>query len=440
MSHATTSQGLPMQAASRQTMKYTPIDLGRYLLWGVTALIMLVLPLIFKSSFALTLMSQMGTMIIFALAYNMLLGQSGMLSFGHAIYSGMGAIFTVHLLNMIGKGQVFVPLPLMPLVGGIAGAGFGLIFGYVTTKKAGTPFAMITLGLGEMVYAASLMFPDFFGGEGGVTTDRSAHQNFLGLTFGPQSQVYYLIAVWCFISMIAMYALTQTPLGRIANAVRDNPERAEFVGYNTQRVRWFTLILSAFFAGVGGALNGINFEIVSAENVSAVRSGGMLLATVIGGAGFFFGPILGACLFMFFVVALSDYSKAWLLYLGLFFTLMILFAPGGLASLILMQLPAIAKRQFRRLVKPYLKTGGAALILMAALILTVEMTYKLVGDSADGAAMTLLGIPLDVANVTPWVVAGVLWIVGGVLFQITRMELLKVWNAVQQDIHTEGGA
>ena len=83
--------------------------------------------------------------------------------------------------------------------------------------------------------------------------------------------------------MALMYAWSHTPLGRMANAVRDNPERAEFVGYDTQKVRWLTLIISAFFAGIAGALSCINFEIVTAENVSAVRSGGVLLAAFIGG-------------------------------------------------------------------------------------------------------------------------------------------------------------
>ena len=141
-----------------------------------------------------------------------------------------------------------MPVSLLPLVGGLAGAFFGVIFGYLTTRKAGTPFAMITLGIGEMVFAASLMFPGFFGGEGGVTANRVVGAPFAGistLTFGPQIQVYYLIAAWCFVCMVAMYALTHTPLGRIANAVRDNPERAEFIGYNTQRVRFLMLILSA---------------------------------------------------------------------------------------------------------------------------------------------------------------------------------------------------
>ena len=96
-----------------------------------------------------------------------------------------------------------------------------------------------------------------------------------------------------------MYAFTQTPLGRIINAVRDNPERAEFVGYDPQWVRYLTLMLSAFFAGISGALTAINFEIVSAENVSALRSGMILLFTFIGGTGFFFGPIIGAIVGVF---------------------------------------------------------------------------------------------------------------------------------------------
>ena len=104
--------------------------------------------------------------------------------------------------------------------------------------------------------------------------------------------------------MVAMFALTQTPLGRMANAVRDNPERAEFVGYDTQHVRFLQLALSAFFAGVAGGLSCINFEIVSAENVSAIRSGGVLLATFIGGVPFFFGPIIGA----FLLTALAEHG------------------------------------------------------------------------------------------------------------------------------------
>ena len=219
-------------------IRFRPLNFGRWVVWGLTALLFALLPLAFQKGFALTLMSQMGIMIIFALSYNMLLGQSGMLSFGHAVYFGLGAFFAIHAMNWIAAGRLGWPVSLLPLIGGVAGAFFGVIFGYLTTRRAGTPFAMITLGIGEMMYAASLMFPGFFGGEGGITANRTAGPPLLGipaLNFGPQVQVYALIAVWCFGCMVTMFALTQTPLGRIANAVRDNPERAEFIGYNIGR-------------------------------------------------------------------------------------------------------------------------------------------------------------------------------------------------------------
>jgi len=417
-----------------RTMHYKPLNLARWLIWGTTVLVMLVLPLVFTGGFAITLMSQMGIMIIFALSYNMLLGQTGMLSFGHAVYSGLGAFIAVHVLNMVGAGKVWLPVSMLPLVGGLAGAFFGVLFGYVTTKRSGTTFAMITLGIGEMVFASSLMFPDFFGGEGGVSTNRVVGEPFLGITFGHGRQVYYLIAAWCLVSMVAMYAWTQTPLGRIANAVRDNPERVEFIGYNTQRVRYLVLILSAFFAGISGALSAINFEIVSAENVSAVRSGGVLLAAFIGGAGVFFGPIIGAVVFVLFAVALSDLTKAWLLYLGLFFVLVVMFVPGGIASLLQMQMPLLARRKLGQMMPAYARAAGAGAVLLAALILTVELVYKVQVDSANGTDMSLLGIAFDAATPVPWAMAAVLWGAGLVAWRMAAARVRSAWDKVQMEI------
>ena len=144
---STTMQQSSDPVVTGRTMRYRPMNLLRWLIWGVTVVLMLVMPLIFSGGFAVTLLSQMGIMIIFALSYNMLLGQTGMLSFGHAVYSGLGAFIAVHVLNMIGAGKVWLPVSMLPLVGGLAGAFFGVIFGYVTTKKSGTTFAMITMGI-----------------------------------------------------------------------------------------------------------------------------------------------------------------------------------------------------------------------------------------------------------------------------------------------------
>src|SRR6195952_2453967 len=216
---------------------FRPHDVGRWLVWGGYALVLLLAPLVFSSSLSQTLLSQMGIAIIACLSYNMLLGQGGMLSFGHAVYSGLGGFMAVHALNKVGAGSLHLPVSLIPLVGGLAGLFFAALFGFVTTRKSGTTFAMITLGIGELVYSMSLMLPEFFGGEGGVTTNRVVGQAVLGITFGPQIQVYYLIACYCFAATALMFAFTRTPLGRMLNAVRDNPERVGFIGYDTQRVR-----------------------------------------------------------------------------------------------------------------------------------------------------------------------------------------------------------
>jgi branched-chain amino acid transport system permease protein len=419
------------------TMSFEAMNLGRGLVWSVTAAIFLILPLIFTNGFAITLLSQMGIMIIFCLSYNMLFGQGGMLSFGHAVYAGLGAFFAIHTMNIFGTGPFSVPISLIPLVGGVFGALFGVLFGYVTTKKSGTPFAMITLGIGELVFACSLMFPLFFGGEGGITGNRTAGTPFMGINFGSGIQVYYLIAFWCFISMIAMYAFSQTPLGRISNAVRDNPERVEFIGYDTQRVRFLVVIASAFFAGIAGALLAINFEIVSAENVHASRSGGVLLATFIGGATFFFGPILGAIIFIFFAVALSEYTKAWQLYLGAFFVLMVMFAPGGLASLVLMNLRVAKYGLFKRLRDPYVGVILCGFLLLIGVIMVLEMGYHYTLESAGGTNMKLFGFTVDTAKPESWVLALGLLLAGAVSFEATRRSFAAAWGDVQESIEAQ---
>jgi branched-chain amino acid transport system permease protein len=422
---------------TESVLRYRPVNLGRWVIWGFAALLFVALPLVFDDLFAKSLLSQMGIMIVFALSYNMLLGQSGMLSFGHAVYSGLGAYFAIHLLVWIAQGKAAFPVSLLPLVGGLAGMVFGVIFGWLTTRKAGTPFAMITLGIGEMVFAASLIFPGFFGGEAGVSGNRTAGGPFLGiksLTFGPDIQIYYLIAAWTFVCMIAMFALTQTPLGRIANAVRDNPERAEFIGYNTQRMRWLMLILSSFFAGIAGGLSALYFEIVSAENLSAIRSGGVLLAAFIGGAAFFFGPILGAVVFVLFAVALSEFTKAWQLYLGLFFVLLVMFAPGGLASLILMNLRVLKFRKFARLRDPYFGVIAAAAVLAAGVVMLVELTYHLTLDYAAGPQVRVFGLPLSTDRAESWVLMASVIAAGAAGFEYMRRVFKAQWDAIAVEI------
>src|SRR4051794_6132692 len=171
----------------------------RYGPWLLLAVAFAVLPKIFASGTAHTMMSLMGIMVVFSLSYNMLLGQTGLLSFGHAVYYGLGAFFTVHAMNVVAQNRLPVPLPLMPLVGALAGLAFGLLFGVISTRRAGTVFAMISLGIAELVSSGSNILRSFFGGEEGITTNRTKMLRLFDLSFGPQIQVYYLIAAWCLV-------------------------------------------------------------------------------------------------------------------------------------------------------------------------------------------------------------------------------------------------
>jgi branched-chain amino acid transport system permease protein len=410
---------------------------GRWIVWGSYALVLLVAPLIFTSGLALTMLSQMGIAIIACLAFNMLLGQGGMLSFGHAVYSGLGSFFAIHTLNLISNGQLSLPVSLVPLVAGFFGMLFAVLLGYVTTKKAGTPFAMITLGVGELVWAMSLMFPGFFGGEGGINGNRVAGQPFLGVTFGPQIQLYYLIALYTVVCTAAMYAFTRTPLGRMLNAVRDNPERVEFVGYNTQFVRYFAFIASGFFMGISGGLAALNFEIVTAEVVGALRSGAYLLFTFLGGALFFFGPIIGAVLMVLALVLLSELTPAWQLYLGLIFTFMVMYAPGGISSLIMMNLRVASFGKLRPLLGWYLMLAAAAALVFAGAGAMIEMVYHLQINQALGPKLKFLGITLDAQGTASWVGAVVVLAAGVLIFEVLRRRFVRLWHRTQEEIERE---
>lgn len=404
---------------------------ARLIVWGCFALLLMVAPMVWTSSLAHTMLSQMGIAIIVCLSYNMLLGQGGMLSFGHAVYSGMGSFLAIHTLNLISDGQLPLPVSLLPIVGGLAAVVFALLFGWVTTKKSSTTFAMITLGVGELVWAMSLMFPEFFGGEGGISGNRVTGSKPFGITYGPQVQLYYLIAAYTFVCTLLMFMFTRTPLGRMLNAVRDNPERVEFVGYNTQVVRYMAFVIAAFFAGVSGGLAALNFEIVTSEVVSAPRSGAYLLFTFLGGATFFFGPIIGGVLMVLAFVLLSEITKAWLLYLGLVFLFMVMYAPGGVASLIMMNVRVAMHGLLKRLLGGYALMavfGALALLGFGAM---VEMVYHLQLNAALGDELSFLGMTLNARSAASWATSAVLTLVGTGLFEWARRGFARRWSEVQ---------
>jgi len=416
---------------------FKPYNVGRWIIWTLFALVLLFAPKVFTSNLSVSMLAQMGIAIIACLSFNMLLGQGGMLSFGHAVYTGLGSYVAIHALLRASEGTLDIPVSLIPLVGGVAGLFFAVLFGYVTTKKAGTPFAMITLGMAELVFAMSLMFSEFFGGEAGISADRVVGDPVFGITYGPNVQVYYLIAVYTFFCVALMFAFTRTPLGRIVNAVRDNPERVEFIGYNTQKVRYLVFIIAGFFAGIAGGLGAIQFEIVTAEVVGPLRSGGYLLFTFLGGATFFFGPIIGGILMVLAFVLFSEITKAWLLYLGLIFLFMVMYAPGGIASLIMMNLRVAAFGRLRELWVSYLALGVTALVVLAGAGAMIEMVYHLQLNTAMGDEVRFLGVTLHAKEAGSWFGSLFVALTGLGLFELTRYHFRQQWAEIQTDIEKE---
>jgi branched-chain amino acid transport system permease protein len=409
--------------------------------WLVTFVVAVAAPWTFfntstgrQSGFVLSMLSQMGMMSILALSYNMLLGQAGLFSLCHATFFGIGGYATVHFLTMAGHGDLPLPIEIIPLLSGLSGLGLAIVFGYMATKQRATAFAMITLGIGELMTTAALSFHHFFGGEGGVNTNRMIDHSLFGLKYASGIQVYYLILAWTLFAALAMFFLTQTPLGRMANATRDNFERAQFMGYDPRVVRFLQFALSGFFAGIGGGLYAITYEIVTFDALAAPLSANALLMAYIGGTSTFGGPILGAVLITLLQSGVSLLSNSWLVYVGVLFISMVIFAPSGIMGLVMAHGPIVRAGQLGRLAVPYLRVIVPGLLMVLGFVGLVELTSFLTIGAAQGKTLVLFGHKIDVHAALPWSVATV-GLLGGIAWlRIEARSLRQVWEKLMIEL------
>lgn len=404
------------------------ISVAGALPWLIATLFLVLMPVIFPSNSALTIMNQMAITIVFALAYNMLLGQGGMLSFGHAVFMGVGGFMCVHIMNYVEDFELPLPLPLLPVFGGLFGMGLALIVGAFSTRKAGTVFAMISLGVGELIAACSVIIVAFFGGEEGVSGDRTYGLPVFGIEFLHQIEVYYLTAFWLILSALLMYLFSRTPIGRMANAVRDNPERAEFLGYSARWVRFYSFVASGFFAGVAGGLFAINYEILTEENLNLAQSGAILLVTFLGGVGVFFGPIIGAIVFTLLQSVLSLQTEIWQLYLGMLFVLTVMYFPGGLAGVIMMHVIPLRLGKAHLLVMPYIRTLIPAAVGILGLAAVLEILFHIRHAALGDEEMTLFWTTFDSHSPIPLVIAIVAMVAGFWLAKRGAPGLAEAWH------------
>jgi branched-chain amino acid transport system permease protein len=381
-----------------------------------------------QNGFLLSMLSQMGMMVVLALSYNMLLGQAGLFSLCHATFFGIGGYATIHFLNAAGGGTMSLPMEVMPLLAGLSGLGLAILFGSMATKQRATAFAMITLGISELMATAALMFHHFFGGEGGVTTNRMIDHSLFGLTYASGLQVYYLILAWTLIAIALMYYLTLTPLGRMANATRDNFERAQFIGYDPRMVRFIQFALSGFFAGIGGGLYAITYEIVTFDALAAPLSANALLMAYIGGTTVFGGPILGAILITLLQSGVSLLSNSWLVYVGVMFIAMVIFAPAGLAGLIKAHGPIKQSGRLGSLTIPYLRLVIPSLGVVFGFVGLVELMSFLTIGAAQGKKLVLFAHPIDVHDTMPWAISAGALIIGIAWLRWESGAFHRVWE------------
>ncbi len=379
-----------------------PALLRALLPWLAGLLLLLLLPSIFPSRTSLSVMNAIGIQLVFALSYNMLLGQGGMLSFGHAVYFGFGGYGAIHVMGLIEAGLIDVPVFGLPLVGFAVGLLAGAVIGWPSCRCSGVPFAMISLGIGELVAAAGFMFVSLFGGEEGISGDRMVGPEAFGLSLGPIGEVYWFIAFWAFLATLTMWAFTKTPLGRLSNAVRDNDQRAQYIGFDPQRVRYLVFIVSGGFAGLAGGMSAVNYEILTPETFSALVSGAVLIMAFIGGIGTFYGPILGAALIVIMQSLLSDYTEAWQFYIGILFMVIVMFAPGGLAGLVERVRLALRRGELAEVAPRWALGTASALAMTLGMIVLVELVFRW-RERSD--PMEILGMTLSHDEVLPWLLA-----------------------------------
>lgn len=428
------------EIAKNQTTDVPVSLLRRFAPWIAALVGLAVLPQLFSSNISIYTMNLMGIFIIFALSYNMLLGQGGMLSFGHAVYFGLGGFMSVHFMNYIEDGLFALPMIFVPVFGGLIGLVFAIIIGSFSTRRAGTVFAMITLGIGELMASSSLIFVAFFGGEEGVSGDRTMGPEVFGMDFAQDIEVYTLIAFWVFVTVALMYLFSRTPMGRLANAVRDNDERAEFIGYSQRKVRFISFCASGIFAGIAGGLFAINFEIVTEENLNALTSGVVLLMAYIGGVGFFVGPIVGAVIFTLLQTLLSNYTEIWQLYVGVMFVLTVMYVPQGLTGIIAMHIPIYKMGRLSGLIVPYIKAGIPVSLCLTGIVGFLEMIHHVRAASVGDTEMSLIGIEMNTHSFVPWIVILLLVLIGGFFTKMQMPQLREAWDVAHAPMISEEGS
>lgn len=382
---------------------------------------------------------------LFAMSFNLLIGQGGMLSFGHAAYFGVGAFAVMHLMQSIVGGSIYVPTILVPFAGGAAGLVIGVFAGYFATMRSGVYFALVTLALSVLLYVIAPHWKAMFGGVAGLFSMRMP---WLGFTFGPPIQVYYLVLGWTVVCIGLLYAYTVTPFGRLTLALRDNEQRVRFMGYNAHASKVVVFAISAMFSGVAGGLLAMANETINYSVFALDVSAQVVLQTFVGGSAVFFGPILGASLLTLFTFFVSGFTHSWLLYEGLLFVLVMLFMPNGFGGLIEAHVRRGKSLPWKRLAKPYCACAVGLVLTTLATVFAIESLGIVLSQQYQAALersgtyidYTLFGLEWSPVVVFTWLLPLVSIVLGIWLLRVSVPRIRTLWSesAVTDDTVHEG--
>ena len=319
---------------------------------------------------------------------------------------------------------------MFPLIGALAGFGFGVLFGSVaSTRRGGIAFAMISLGLGELVSSSSFILRGFFGGEEGITTNRTKAAA-VRLKFGPQIEIYYLIAAWCSGRDDDDPGAGGAPRSGASGArCATIPSASSSSAIAPRRCASGPSCLRRLFAGLAGGLSAVDFEIMNAQQLGAQQSGLVLLMTYVGGVGHFFGPLLGAAIITCLQARLSDLTDVWQLYFGLLFIGVVMLAPGGLAGWIAMHVGAWRRGELARLAPAYAAAAPAIVVAVPRRRGDDRTRASVLHEFARGAPVWQIGdLALNAATAGPWLAALALDVVGVVALLWAWPRVRLAWN------------
>ena len=380
-----------------------------FLQWTIVVATLMLLGLLWGSASPGTwnLLSQMGIAVLVCASYGLLLGHTGLLSFGHAVYPAIGAYVGVYLLRNLAPLGLGNPaaVALVPLVGGLGAVFVALVLGWPQVRRSGTVFGMVTLGIGELFYALALAFSGISGGEGGISANRVMGQPILGIRWTSGQEVMCLVAVYLLAGLMLYRWLLMSVPGRLMHAVRDNPMRVTFTGVNPVGVRFLALLVSAFLAGVAGGLGALLFEMATPEAFNTHRSAQYLVFSVLGGTGSLLGAVLGGVLMVGATVWLSTLTAAWLFYTGLAFCAVVLLAPGGLAQV-------ATRGKFSAPGLMGISRAGSAAMVGAGLVLLTELSYHHFNLTQVSSSFTLMGFGFSPEVGSDWAL-GIALLLGG---------------------------